>query len=70
LVSLDLSFNRLSELPDALGSLAYLETLNINDNLLTEINHEIFSDKMTKLSSFMCANNLLTSLPESFFTGN
>lgn len=69
LVFLDLSKNRITRIPNNFSkSFPKLQTLNLNDNLISEIseinddNESVFPETLTKLN---LSNNLLEKLPNS-----
>lgn len=66
IVSLILSNNLLVDLPPSLNNFANIETLDLSNNQLKEINFDTRS--LTNLRFFMAKNNLLsdTSLPKDF----
>lgn len=59
---LDLSFNRLTEIPKSISRLQNLTSLNLNDNRLTEIPESI--SRPQNLISLNLGGNQLTALPK------
>jgi len=63
LVSLNLSHNRIRELPDDIAFLPALQTLNLSHNLLTALPDSI--SHLVSLSSLLVASNKLATFPPS-----
>eukprot|EP01062_Namystynia_karyoxenos_P084393 TRINITY_DN9918_c0_g1_i2.p1 TRINITY_DN9918_c0_g1~~TRINITY_DN9918_c0_g1_i2.p1 ORF type:complete len:829 (+),score=185.87 TRINITY_DN9918_c0_g1_i2:77-2563(+) len=63
-VSLDLSGNELASLPDSIGSLVMLETLNVKSNNLTALPDSICD--CASLAALLADQNELSALPEHF----
>jgi Leucine-rich repeat (LRR) protein len=61
LLTLDLSFNKLTTLPSSLGRLTHLTNLDLNYNQLISIPIEI--GNLARLQSLDLSNNQLTSIP-------
>ena len=60
---LDLSLNQLTELPEWLGQLNFLQTLYLRGNQLTELPESL--GQLTSLQELYLSDNQLTELPES-----
>jgi hypothetical protein len=65
-VYLDLSKNKLTELPEDLQALRLLKRLNVSSNRLTTLPGVIFAS-FPRLSSFICAENQITEIPDGLF---
>jgi len=61
--NLDLSNNKIIQLPANIGAFKFLKNLNMSRNKIREIPGEI--EKLTKLETLNLAFNLLTSIPTS-----
>lgn len=69
LVSVDLSFNRLSELSDAsFNGLAYIKLINLSSNHLVALPPNVFNTSTT-LNSLYLQNNSISALSPRIFTG-
>lgn len=62
ILHLDLSFNCLVELPDAIGTLCNLQNMNVSCNHLKSIPHSL--GRLRRLISLKANGNKLTSLPD------
>jgi Leucine-rich repeat (LRR) protein len=65
-VYLDLSKNKLSEIPEDLQALRLLKKLNVSSNKLTSLPGAIFAS-FPRLNSFICSENQLMDIPEGLF---
>ena len=67
-LKLNLSGNRLTDLPDALLQLDHLTELNLSGNRLTEFPSDLFwMAKLSRLTDLNLGDNQLTALPDTFF---
>jgi Leucine-rich repeat (LRR) protein len=62
IIHLDLSFNCLVELPDEIGTLCNLQSINVSCNKLQSIPHSI--GRLRRLTSLKAEGNKLNNLPE------
>jgi len=62
--NLDLSNNKITQLPDNIGSFKMLKTLALHKNKLSEL--PVGIGKLTKLETLSLQSNLLTRLPSAF----
>jgi hypothetical protein len=62
LLKLDLSLNKLTNIPEAIGNLIAVKEIKLNDNQLLEIPNTISA--LSNLTGIDISNNLLTTLPE------
>ena len=62
---LDMSFNKLTEIPKEIFNLTNLKTLNISNNQITEIPKEIFN--LTNLTYLDISNNKIKEIPKEIF---
>jgi Leucine-rich repeat (LRR) protein len=65
LQKLDISFNKLTDIPKSIGKLTNLEVLLLNNNNLTDIPKSI--GKLTKLQVLTLYYNNLTDIPKSIY---
>jgi len=65
-VYLDLSRNKLTELPEDLSALRLLKRLNVSANKLTSLPGSIFAS-FPRLHSLIGAENQITEIPEGLF---
>lgn len=63
LVDLDLSRNRLKELPDSLWALSHVKRLNLSKNQIEQLPKSL--GRMSHLEELVISQNELTSLPDS-----
>ncbi len=64
--NLDLSHNRLERIPNIFSKLTNLNTLDLRDNLFTEINPDIFQG-LTSLIGLRLSQNRFTYIPKNAF---